>query len=319
MTRIDCGNRSGELQSGGTTPHKHSYRRLGRLRHVPKKNGSTVLYLTGKGGVGKTFLAERLAAYLGVLTGRVGLVSMPRTVSLRAGTPTAHPVEIETMVLDDRAALGHLLARVVGLRFISERLLDSRTFTAVAAAAPGVREFVTVSFIEEIAARERYRWVVVDGPATGHTMSLLAAPARFTKLAPLGPAARLARSASQLVADPRRFVISLVAAPEELAAREAVDGMAQLGALGITPRGVIVNGIYPEVTTRPQAAWLEGHSSNPDVRLYLAERARQIEVVERLARDIGPLELVPREISGLHTADAAIEALARRLVREAEA
>ena len=185
------------------------------------------------------------------------------------------------MVLDDRAALGRLLARIVGLRFLSDRLLDSRTFTAVAAAAPGVREFVTVSFIEEIAARDRYRWLVVDGPATGHTMSLLAAPARLAKLAPLGPAARLARSASELVTDPRRFVVVFVAAPEELAAREAVDGMAQLRALGISPRGVIVNGVYPEVTTRPEAVWLEAHSSNPDVRLYLAERARQLEVVEQ--------------------------------------
>jgi len=233
--------------------------------------------------------------------------------------PTARAPEIETVVLDDRAALGRLLARIVGLRFLSDRLLDSRTFTAVAAAAPGVREFVTVSFIEEIATRERYRWVVVDGPATGHTLSLLAAPARLAKLAPVGPATRLARSASELVTDRRRFVVALVAAPEELAAREAIDGVAQLESIGISARGVIVNGIYPELTTSQQAAWLASRSMNPDVRLYLSLRARQIAIVEQLAREVGPLELIAREISGTYTADAGIEELARRLVREAEA
>jgi len=282
-------------------------------------SGATVLYLTGKGGVGKTFLAERLAAHLGALTGLVGLVSMPRSAGLRAGTQTAASPEIENVVLDDRAALGRLLARVVGLRFLSDRLLDSRTFTAVAAAAPGVREFVSISFLEEIAARDRYRWIVVDGPATGHTLALLAAPARFAKLAPLGPAATLARRAADLVADPRRFVIALVASPEALAAREAIDATGKLRALGLAPRGVVVNGIYPELVTGAEGSWLREHSANPDVRLYLSRRTAQLEVVEVLAREVGPLELVPRETAGTHAAESAIEELARRLVREAEA
>jgi anion-transporting ArsA/GET3 family ATPase len=285
---------------------------------VPKSR-ATVLYLTGKGGVGKTFLAERLAAHLGALTGRVGLVSMPRSVGLRADTQTAASPEIETIVLDDRVALGRLLERVVGLRFFSDRLLDSRTFTAVAAAAPGVREFVSMSFIEEIAARERYRWLVVDGPATGHTLALLAAPARFTKLAPLGPASTLARRAAELVADPRRFVVALVATPEDLAAREAIDAVTKLRGLGLVPRGVVVNGVYPELTTAQDASWLLEQSANADVRLYLTRRRSQLEVVQQLARDVGPLELVPREIAGTDAAESAIDDLARRLVREAEA
>ena len=279
----------------------------------------TVLYLTGKGGVGKTFLAERLAAHLGALTGRVGLVSMPRSAELRTSTQTAAAPEIETIELDERAALGRLLARVVGLRFVSGRLLDSRAFSAVAAAAPGVREFVLVSFIEEIAARERYRWVVVDGPATGHSLALLAAPGRFAKLAPLGPAATLARRSAELVADARRCVVALVATPEELAARECVDATAKLRALGILSRGVIVNGIYPELSTSQEASWLSEHSVNPDVRLYLARRRAQLTIVEQLARQVGPLELVPRDIEGTHATETALDELARRLVREAEA
>jgi anion-transporting ArsA/GET3 family ATPase len=285
---------------------------------------STVVYLTGKGGVGKSFLAERLAAELGRLTGRVGLVSIRRAEREHADDPRAESAaafapEIEPIVLDERAALASLLSRVVGLRFIADRLLDSRTFSAVAAAAPGVRELVIVSFLEELAARDRYRFIVVDGPATGHSLVLLTAPARFVKLAPIGPAARRARAARDLVADTRRFVIGIVASPEELAAREAVEAISRLRDAGIMPRGVIANGVYPELVSPREAEWLREHSQHPDVQLYLARRARQLAVVERLARDVGALEVIPRALEGTRAADEALAEVAGRIVREAGA
>jgi arsenite-transporting ATPase len=277
--------------------------------------GARVLYLTGKGGVGKTFLAERIAARLAVLTGRVALISLgPGEAAVLENDAYAAPDDaVELHTLDDRTAMAQLLSRVVGLRMISDRLLDSRTFSAVAAAAPGVREFVAMSFIQDVATRDRYRWVVVDAPSTGHSLALLAAPGRMARMAPFGPAARVARDLEKFVRDGRRFRVGLVSTPEELAAREAVGADDSMRSLGITPQFVIVNGIYPEVASGAQADWLERYSDDADVLLYLTRRRRQRTVTANLISDLGNVELVARELPGSPTVDTALNDFATRL------
>jgi arsenite-transporting ATPase len=277
--------------------------------------GARVLYLTGKGGVGKTFLAERIAALLAVLTGRVALISLgPGEAAVLESDASAAPDDaVELHMLDDRAAMAQLLSRVVGLRMISDRLLDSRTFSAVAAAAPGVRELVAMSFIQDVATRDRYRWVVVDAPSTGHSLALLAAPGRMARMAPFGPAARVARDLETFVRDGRRFRVALVSTPEELAAREAVDADDSMRGLGITPQFVIVNGIYPEVASGAQADWLERYSDDADVLLYLTRRRRQRTVTANLISELGNVELVARELPGSPAVDTALNDFATRL------
>ena len=232
---------------------------------------------------------------------------------LASDAAVAPDESVELHTLDDRSAMAQLLARVVGLRVISERLLDSRAFTAITAAAPGVREFVAMSFVQEVAARDRYRWVVVDAPSTGHSLALLAAPGRMARMAPFGPAARVARDVERFVSDGRCFRVALVSTPEELAAREAVEADEAVRALGITPQFVIVNGLYPEIATATQADWLERYSEDADVLLYLTRRRRQRVVTANLISELGNVELVVRELPGSSAVDAAVSDFATRL------
>jgi arsenite-transporting ATPase len=274
--------------------------------------GAKVLFLTGKGGVGKTFLADRLAAELAALTGRVALVSLGPLDGAPSTAEATHS-DVEFHPLDEQKALARLLARLVGFRFLSERLLDSRTFTAVTAAAPGVREFVTLTFLEDVASRDRYRWVVVDGPASGHSVTLLGSAARMARIAPFGPAARLARAIERFATDPRRFRAVIVSTPEELAAREAVETDARLREIGVSPQFVIVNGMYPELAHGTQAEWLERHSTDGDALLYLARRRRQRSVAADLISELGAIEIIPRVLPGLRAADEAVHDFATRL------
>lgn len=275
--------------------------------------GARVLFLTGKGGVGKSFLAERIAVELAALTGRVALVPLGNFQLGDEWPASAGADDVELHPLDEQTALSGLLARLVGFRRLSERLLDSRTFMAIATAAPGVREFVTLSFLEDVADRDRYRWVVVDGPASGHAVTLLGSAGRMARIAPFGPASRLARSTEKFVSDPRRFRCVIVSTPEELAAREAVEADARLRQIGIHPQFVMLNGIYPELASPLQSEWLEKHSTSSDARLYLARRRRQRAVAADLISELGAVEIVPRVLPGCRDAEQSIHDFATRL------
>lgn len=276
-------------------------------------NGARVLFLTGKGGVGKTFLAHRLAAHLAELTGRVALVPLGATGVGQDETDAPLSKEVEIVRFDEMSALGELLVRMLGFRFLSERLLDSRTFCAIVTATPGMREFATMAFIESVGNRERYRWVVVDGPASGHAAALLAAPARMARIAPFGPAARLARDSAKFAADPQRLRAVIVATPEDLAAREAVETDTVLRGIGVTPQHIVVNGMYPELAQPLEAEWIEKHSESGDARLYLERWRRQRAVVADLIRELGAIDVIPRALPGSDTSERALSEFASRL------
>src|SRR4029079_14526320 len=93
----------------------------------------------------------------------------------------------------------------------------------LAAATPGMRELLTVGKVWELAQDQRrtpgaepYDLVVVDAPATGHGVAMLAAPKTFADAAMAGPIARQGRIIHETLADPARTAIVAVTTPEEM-------------------------------------------------------------------------------------------------------
>lgn len=253
-----------------------------------------VIYVTGKGGAGKSTistLVARQAAARGLATALVqtGTRALDRAVRL----PEAEPFSV--FRLDERAALGQLVARLLRVRFLAGRLMDSRTFSAVAAAAPGVRELVYMSYIFDV-ARSRvgdapFDLVVVDGFATGHAAAMLSSPYTSADLIAIGPAARIARDIGRMTSSPDRFRVVSVTLPEELAATECHELRARLDELGITTAATVVNAAYPQVLGDAQLEWLRaagtanGTSGSRDALLYEARRRRQATIVSGIAAE----------------------------------
>jgi anion-transporting ArsA/GET3 family ATPase len=175
--------------------------------------------------------------------------------------------------------------------------------------------------------------VLVDAPATGHTMTFLSSAGGLLDAARGGPIRTQAAEVVDLLSDPTRCQVALVTLPEEMPVNEVIEAAYQLeDKVGIALGPVIVNGCYPPIAglDTPASDAVEAAGASLDAeQLSALDRARrfrltrqefQEEQLGRLAREL-PLpqlrvpflftaSITPRELEVLTDALAAgVEAL----------
>ncbi len=237
---------------------------------------SRVLIVAGKGGVGKTTMVAALAhlaagAGLSVLVieleGRTGVATafggsgghgyagevlhaagatdfgggpVDESVSIPPGT-----VHARTITPDD-ALLEYLDDH--GMKRFSKRLLSSGIIDIVAGAIPGIRDILVLGKIKQIEQERVADLVLVDAPATGHTMTFLSSAGGLLDAARGGPIRAQAADVVALLSNPERCQVALVTLPEEMPVNEVVEAAYQLeDRVGIALGPVIVNAAYPSV------------------------------------------------------------------------
>jgi anion-transporting ArsA/GET3 family ATPase len=300
-----------------------------------------LLYVTGKGGVGKT----TVAAALGIAAAERGRRTIVCEVAeqgrvsrafAREGVRPEQEVELAenlwAITIDPSAALREWLARQLGgasLRLIT----GSSAFQHFVAAAPGAKELITIAKVWELAQLERwdaasrtYDLVIVDAPASGHGLAMLTAPSTFGEIARVGPIRRQAFKVRDMLADPRRTGYVAVALPEEMPVNETLELGGRLeAAVGLGLDAIVVNGVYPARFSVAEAEALRAAASDglaptalAAVRAALAEHERartQRAHLRRLRRDAdAPVHTLPF----LFDADVGMgeyEALAAKLGR----
>ena len=252
--------------------------------------------MTGKGGVGKSLIARELALEASARGLRTTLVDAVDPADRSDEHLESGGLELDRFVLDTGEALHHMLARVLRFGAFADRLMDSRTFSAVAAAAPGLADFVRIDYLRELAyghVRGRRDIVIVNAPASGHCVAMLEAPQRIAELAHRGPGATAAREARDFTTDPGTFRVGVVTLPEELPVLETAELHADLARLGVPTTITLVNGVYPALATAKQATWLEHNDVSDDARLYLSRRERQLTLTASVTSPAGPPAVLP--------------------------
>jgi anion-transporting ArsA/GET3 family ATPase len=283
-----------------------------------------LVFVTGKGGVGKT----AVAAALGLVAARRGQRTIVAEVARRDDVHRALAADSaggfhETQLADNLFALSvdpeEAMREYLGdqlSRPLAELLAASRIFGHLAAATPGMRELLTVGKLWELSQEqrrtpgaERYDLVVVDAPATGHGLALLDAPRTFGEVAAAGPVARQARVIRDTLADRSLVGIVAVATPEEMPVNEVAHLRERLGdRLDL----VVANALRPDRFTAREARLLErlsGDHAGARVALAAHHRARgQAEQIGRLDPDLA-LPFLPHVGNGAADLSALADAL----------
>jgi anion-transporting ArsA/GET3 family ATPase len=237
-----------------------------------------LLFVTGKGGVGKTTIAAAIAA-LAAEHGRRTLVCEVDAKGnladfFEAGDLTFEPREVApglfAMSMDTEESLKEYLSLQLKVPVLAKIGPLARTFDFVANAAPGVKEILTVGkFVWEV-REEHYDLVVVDASASGHIVGQLAAPEAIKELVQVGLVRDQTDWMLDILGDPERTGVVIVAAPEEMPVQETIELADRLATeTNVDLAAVVVNRVLPELfNTREEE---------------LFERLRRDEATEALA------------------------------------
>jgi anion-transporting ArsA/GET3 family ATPase len=279
---------------------------------VPGVLDRDLVVVTGKGGVGKS----TVAAALGLLAARRGARAIVAEVSGREDARRLlEGSGVDHLTVTPRAAMEEYLNDQLPSRTLADVLASSGMFASFVTATPGMDELLTVGKVWELAQDQRrtpgarpYDVVILDAPASGHGLAMLAAPRTFSEAARVGPIHRQAGRIDATLSDPERTAVVAVAIPEEMPVNETLEirrGLREQ--LGRDLDAVVANGVVPDRFTREEAAALDeaagaGGPGASAVRAALWAHARAHEQRGQLRRLRAGLDAPPVRLPYLFAA-----------------
>jgi anion-transporting ArsA/GET3 family ATPase len=213
-----------------------------------------LLFVTGKGGVGKSAVATALASASAREGRRTLLVVLqaPGTLHPQLGLsasykPQAVEANLDLCSVDGRSALKEYVHRTIPMAALYDWFLDGRAMKHFIDAAPGFEELMCLGKLYDLVTASNYSQIVFDAPATGHAALMLRVPRTTGAAVRSGPLHNNAVKIQKLLEDGARTAVIVVALAEEMAVREALDLSAEVSDLGITVGPTIANRVTPQL------------------------------------------------------------------------
>lgn len=190
---------------------------------------TTIDFVMGKGGVGRTTVSMLLAQHYanrGETTlivecnGCADIPALYNTVS-QGYTPTVLTPRISSISVSPLSAIEDYVVQQLKMRRLYRLIFENRLVAPLIEAAPGLHDAVQLGKVYDLQISGQWDRIVVDCPATGHGVSLINAAKTMMDLSRRGPLYSQSKLVEDVVAQHGRVI--MVTLPEELPSRETLQ------------------------------------------------------------------------------------------------
>ena len=232
-----------------------------------------ILFISGKGGVGKSTVAASLALRLSQSGKKVLLVELNEQshFQILLEEPfTYSPVEwrpnLWVSCWNGEACLREYFKHYVRIETLVDLFFKNVVMRTFIQAAPALREISILgkatSGIRGVGPAFEYDIVVIDAFATGHFRALLRAPKGLAEAVRFGPMGEQSRQIEAILKNPKNCQYRVVTLPEELPVSECQDLVENLRSeWGIVPK-IICNRFWEIPGTKSDLRALKEELNN---------------------------------------------------------
>jgi anion-transporting ArsA/GET3 family ATPase len=279
---------------------------------VPKAtvwNNKKIVFVTGKGGVGKSLIAAGIARALAMQGKRVLLAEVGENSYYKdfwnlnevGHDPRSVPGEPFDLALwSGETCLREYVLYYLKIESLYRLFFENKVMRALINIAPGLSEIAILgkitSGIRKVGPPLEYDTIIVDTYATGHALALFRAPRGMMEAIHMGPMGNNSRDIKNVIEDADLTAFVLVSLLEELPVTETTEFHETLKSeFGITA-SIIANKVLsiPVATTTLHKLASETGSDLKEFAMYLEDHSgRQSQFRNELAKKDKALTEVP--------------------------
>ncbi len=261
-----------------------------------------ILFVSGKGGVGKSLVAAGLAAELARTGKRVLLAEIGETSYYKdfwnlptiGHDPAPHPAGFDLALWSGETSLREYVLFYLKMERLYNLFFENKVMRSLVNVAPGLSEIAILgkitSGIRKVGPPMKYDVIVVDSYATGHALALLEAPKGMMEAIKFGPMGHHSREMDAVIRDPNLMGTIIVTLLEELPVTESLEFRDALKKEFGIEAAIVANKVLKSPVAIEDLRVIARDQSNEG----LSEFAKHIESVEerqikyeKLLRDTG--------------------------------
>lgn len=194
-----------------------------------------ILFVSGKGGVGKSLVAAGLARELVKAGKKVLLAEIGETSYYKdfwnlpsiGHEPTPHPDGFDIALWSGETSLREYVLFYLKMERLYSLFFENKVMRSLVNVAPGLSEIAILgkitSGIRKVGPPLNYDTIIVDSFATGHALALLQAPKGMMEAIKFGPMGHHSREMDNVIKNPKMTGFIVVTLLEELPVTESLE------------------------------------------------------------------------------------------------